>query len=85
MPADDIAKSRWRVSQRFTAALLVVWFAVTFGVAFFARELSVSVLGWPLSFWVAAQGAPLVYLALVGVYARRMNRLDAGHGIDGGH
>jgi putative solute:sodium symporter small subunit len=85
MQADDVAKSRWRASQRVTAALLAVWFVVTFGVAFFARELSASVFGWPLSFWVAAQGAPLVYLVLVAVYARRMSRLDARHGIDGGN
>ena len=43
--------------MRVTGWLLAVWFAVTFGVSFFARELNVVVLGWPLSFWVAAQGA----------------------------
>ena len=80
MPSDEVVKRRWRASQRVTAALLVIWFAVTFGIAFYARELSSAVSGWPFSFWVAAQGAPLVYLALVVLYARRMNRLDARHG-----
>jgi putative solute:sodium symporter small subunit len=85
MPADEVAKRRWQTIQRLTAALLAVWFAVTFGVAFYARELSASLFGWPLSFWVAAQGAPLVYLALVGVYARAMRRLDAQHGSTDSH
>ena len=80
MPSDDVAKRRWRASQRVTAALLVVWFMVTFGIAFYARELSGAVSGWPFSFWVAAQGAPLVYLVLVVLYARLMNRLDDRHG-----
>jgi putative solute:sodium symporter small subunit len=62
--------------MRVTGCLLAVWFAVTFGVSFFARELNVVVLGWPLSFWVAAQGALLVYMALVVVFARRMGRID---------
>ena len=32
--------------------------------------------GWPLSFWVAAQGALLVYMGLVVAYALRMGRID---------
>ena len=78
----EAARRRWRTSQRITAALLVVWFGVTFGIAYFARELSGTVLGWPFSFWVAAQGALLVYLALVCVYARRMRRLDQAFELD---
>lgn len=73
------SRRRWRASQRITGALLVAWGGVSFGVTFFARELSGTVFGWPFSFWVASQGALLVYLALVVLYARLMNRLDARH------
>ena len=62
------------------AWLLAVWFVVTFVVAFFARDLNGAVFGWPFSFWVAAQGAPLVYLALVCIYARSTRQLDDRHG-----
>ena len=79
--ADRALALRWRASQRTTAAVLLAWFVVTFVVAYFARDLSFAVFGWPLSFWVAAQGALLVYLALVVVYALRMRRLDAAHGV----
>ena len=81
MPRAEVERRRWRASQRITAALLVVWLAVTFGVAYFARELNGIVLGWPFSFWVAAQGAAIVYLVLVCLYARWMARLDAAHGL----
>ena len=50
--------------------------AVTFGVAYFARELSRSFFGWPFSFWVAAQGALIVYVVLIWAYGWAMNRLD---------
>ena len=80
MAGPDAARRRWRASQRVTAALLAVWCAVTFGVAYFARQLSGAVLGWPFSFWVAAQGASIVYLALVCLYAQWANRWDAEHG-----
>ena len=77
---DETARRRWRGSQRITAALLFVWFGVTFGVAVFARELGGRVGGWPFSFWVAAQGAPLVYVALTWAYAHMTHRLDEAFG-----
>ena len=73
---DDLEQRLWRRRMRVTGGLLALWFAVTFGVAFFARELDFVVFGWPLSFWVAAQGALLVYMALVVMYARQMGRID---------
>jgi putative solute:sodium symporter small subunit len=60
-----------------TGVLLAIWFCVTFSVIFFARELShVSLFGWPISYYMAAQGATLVYVILVGFYAWRMWLLD---------
>lgn len=78
----DALRRRWRAGLRLTALLLAVWFGVTFGVAFFARDLNVSLFGWPVSFWVGSQGALVVYLALVGIYARRARQLDAAAAID---
>jgi putative solute:sodium symporter small subunit len=72
----------WRRNLRLIGALLAVWFVVTFVVAFFARDLQFSVFGYPFSLWVAAQGAPLVYLLLVSLYAHAMNRLDREHAAD---
>ena len=76
-PAARLTAEYWHRNRRLIAALLVVWFVVTFGVAFFARELSFMIFGWPLSFWVASQGALVVYLLIVGIYTWRMERLDA--------
>ncbi len=73
---DELEQCLWRRRMRVTGWLLAAWFVVTFGVSFFARELNVVLLGWPVSFWVAAQGALLVYMALVVVYARQMGRVD---------
>jgi putative solute:sodium symporter small subunit len=53
-----------------------IWATVTFGIGYFARELDFTMLGWPFSFWVGAQGALIVYVALVACYAKAMNRLD---------
>jgi putative solute:sodium symporter small subunit len=67
----------WRRTRRLTLLLLAIWFALTFIVIFYARELSKLVLfGWSLSFYLAAQGALLGYLALIGVYALCMRGID---------
>lgn len=76
MQNDESGRGRWRRSQRITAWLLSAWFLLTFGAVFFARELSWPMFGGPFSFWVASQGILVVYVGLVGIYARLMHRLD---------
>ena len=66
----------WRTTLRLTLGLLVLWFLVTFGVSFFARELDFTFFGWPFSFWMAAQGSLLIYGIIITVYAVAMGRLD---------
>lgn len=71
----------WRTNLRITGILLFIWFFVTFVIGYFARDLNFSFFGWPFSFWVAAQGALIVYVVIIGYYARYMNRLDQQHGV----
>ncbi|HMN77087.1 MAG TPA: DUF4212 domain-containing protein [Burkholderiaceae bacterium] len=70
----------WRRNLRIIGLLLLVWFVVTFVAAYFARDLAFDFFGWPFGFWVAGQGALIVYVAIVGFYARYMNRLDREYG-----
>ena len=70
----------WRKNRIAIAGLLLLWFAATFGVSYFARELNFTFFGWPFSFWMGAQGALLVYIGIIGFYAWYMNRLDTEHG-----
>lgn len=69
-------RAYWRRNRRITVLLLAAWFVVTFVVAYFARDLDFTFFGWPFSFWMAAQGALVVYVLIIGYYARFMNRLD---------
>jgi len=67
----------WRHTRRLTLWLLLIWFAITFCVVFFARQLAtLQVFGWPVSFYMAAQGSILIYVLIVAFYAWRMRRLD---------
>jgi putative solute:sodium symporter small subunit len=71
----------WSKNLRITGILLAIWFFVTFGVGYFARDLDFKFFGWPFSFWVAAQGALIVYVLIIWYYARYMNKLDLEHGV----
>jgi putative solute:sodium symporter small subunit len=72
-----VSDSYWRRTRRLTVGLLLAWGVVAFVPVFFARELSVEVFGWPLAFWLASQGALLGFCAIVVIYARAMDRLEA--------
>ena len=67
----------WRQTRRLTLVLLALWLVTGFCTVYFARELAnITVFGWPLSFYMAAQGASLICLAIIGVYAWRMRQFD---------
>ncbi len=72
----------WRKNLRVTGVLLLIWFVVTFVASYFARELNgIVILGFPLGFYMGAQGALLVYLLIVVFYAWYMRRLDSQYGM----
>jgi putative solute:sodium symporter small subunit len=82
-PAQELNRRLyWRRVRWLTACLMLLWFAASFGVVFEARRLQFSFFGWPFSFWWAAQGALLVFLALVALYAWSMHQLDRHHHLD---
>ena len=62
--------------NRLRWILLLIWGSITFGVAFFARDLSFNVLDKPFGFWMAAQGSVLIFLAITWIYALLVNRWE---------
>ena len=78
-------KEYWRRNMRITAILLAIWFVVTYVVGFFARELAqITFFGWSLSFYMGAQGALIIYVAIIVYYAVYMNNLDKEYGVHEG-
>ena len=81
LPRQQREQRHWHINLKLTTTLLALWFLVSFGVSYFARELNAVFFGWPFSFWVAAQGALIVYVVLVWLYSRTMNRIDHEQGV----
>ncbi len=75
----------WRKNLVYTAILLFAWFLFTFVLVWFARDLnSITFFGWPLAFWFSAQGSLAIYVAIIGIYAVLMRKLDIEYGVDEG-
>jgi putative solute:sodium symporter small subunit len=76
-------ESYWRYNVRLTAILLVIWFIVAYVLGgLLAGELNrIVILGFPLGYYVAAQGALAVFVIEIWVYAILMNKKDLEYGI----
>ncbi len=77
-------KSYWKKNLSYLAVLLSIWFLVSFccGI-FFADYLNQFKLGgFPLGFWFAQQGSIYVFIILIFVYVKWMNRLDKAYEVD---
>jgi putative solute:sodium symporter small subunit len=82
MQLSERHREYWRKNVSLTAILLAIWFIVTYVVSFFARELNeITVFGFPIGFYMGAQGALIVYVVIIFFYASRMNKLDKEYGV----
>ena len=74
----------WKKNLTITGILLAIWFIATFVMGYYARDLNFDFFGWPFSFYMAAQGSLIIYVLIIWVYARYMNKLDREYGVDEG-
>lgn len=72
------AQKYWQANIRLVFGCLIVWFLVSFGCGIlFVHQLNAIHLGgYPLGFWFAQQGSIYIFVALIFIYAWRMNQLD---------
>jgi len=77
-------KSYWRANLALMARLLVVWFVSSYGLGIlFVEPLNrFHVGGFPVGFWFAQQGSIYVFVVLILIYARSMDKIDRRHGVD---
>ena len=78
----------WRRNLQYVGALIAVWFFVSYGCGILFVDvldrLHLPGTAFPLGFWFAQQGSIYVFVVLIFVYVRLMNRLDVEFGVDEG-
>jgi putative solute:sodium symporter small subunit len=74
----------WRANLRLLVLLLAVWFLVSVGLSilFVVPLNQFRIAGFPLGFWFAHQGSIYIFILLIWIYARTMDRIDARFDVD---
>ena len=76
------AEEYWSYNVKLTIFTLVVWFVVTYVCSFFAKELDqIVIFGFPMGYYMGAQGSLIVFVWLIFNYAFKMNRADDKYGV----
>lgn len=78
------ATAYWKENLKYLIILLSIWFVVSFGCGILFREAlnEIRLGGFKLGFWFAQQGSIYVFVVLIFVYVRLMNKLDKKYGFD---
>ncbi len=78
------ARSYWKENIRYVLILLIIWFLISYGAGIIFKDAldSIKIGGFKLGFWFAQQGAMYVFVVLIFVYVRLMNKLDKKYGYD---
>jgi putative solute:sodium symporter small subunit len=73
----------WRYNVKLTTILLAIWFVVTFLISgLWASALNhITIIGFPLGYYMAAQGSLAIFVIEIAVYAYLMNKKDEEYGI----
>jgi putative solute:sodium symporter small subunit len=73
----------WGYNIRLTTVLLVIWFVTTYIIAGLAAGWlnQFTFLGFPLGYYMAAQGSLAIFVIEIAVYAYLMNKKDREYGI----
>ncbi|SOE22743.1 putative solute:sodium symporter small subunit [Spirosomataceae bacterium TFI 002] len=79
-----VATAYWKENIRILAVLLSIWFVVSFVCGIIAVDYlnNFKIGGFKLGFWFAQQGSIYVFVVLIFVYVRQMNRLDKKYGFN---
>ncbi|WP_299222853.1 DUF4212 domain-containing protein [uncultured Aquimarina sp.] len=78
------AKAYWKENVKYLFILLAIWFIVSYGAGILLKDAlnNIRLGGFRLGFWFAQQGSIYVFVILIFVYVRLMNKLDKKYGYD---
>ncbi len=78
----EVRAAHWAKTKNLTITVLVIWFVFSIGVFWFADALNtISFLGFPLGFYMAAQGSLIIFVVLIFYLAYRQNKIDEEFGV----
>ena len=78
----DQKEVHWNRTRNLMIVHIVIWFIFSFVVHWFANELNkFSLFGFPLGFYMAAQGSLIVFVVQLFLFARQQHKIDVECGM----
>ncbi|MCS6958372.1 MAG: DUF4212 domain-containing protein [Aquificaceae bacterium] len=83
MLSKEQLESYWRENRNLMLLVLLIWFLVSYGAALISGFLNkIVIFGFPLGYYMGAQGALIVFLLLIVFYAKTMENVDKKYGVE---
>ena len=80
MPMSDknFKTEYWKKNLKYLTILLSIWFIVSYGFGIILVDFldKIRIYGFKLGFWFSQQGSIIVFVIIIFVYVRLMNKLD---------
>ena len=78
----DKHDSYWAKTSTLMYTMLALWFFFSFAVHFFVVPLNkIVILGFPLGFYMAAQGSLIAFVVMLFWFARAQDKIDVEEGV----
>jgi putative solute:sodium symporter small subunit len=77
-------KRYWKKNIQYVLILMSIWFLCSFGFGILLVDQlnEIRLGGFKLGFWFAQQGSIYIFVALIFIYVRLMNKLDKEFDVD---
>lgn len=77
-----VAQAYWKRTSSLMWTMMAIWFFAGFIIHLFAPTLNaIHVLGFPLGFYIAAQGSLIIFVVQLYWFARKQNAIDEEFGV----
>jgi len=72
----------WKKTSGLMWTVMAIWFVAGFLVHLFAPSLNgIKILGFPLGFYMAAQGSLIIFVVALFWFGKRQNEIDQEFGV----
>ena len=78
----EVRAAHWAKTKSLTLTVLIIWFIFSFVVHWYADSLNAySFIGFPVGFYMAAQGSLAIFVILIFWLTSRQEKIDDEFGV----
>jgi len=80
--SEDNFDRYWQRTSSLMIKMIALWFVFGLGVHFFAPQLNgIKILGFPLGFYMAAQGSLIAFVVMLFWFGKAQDQIDRDEGV----